>query len=90
MAAALPCTTCCLAGEEKQEKKEETERARQGSGDGVGRKRNWAKGCIDRMVRLGEPVCSLGQLEGGQSPGKLSPSPCHLQMLLLWYDRWFC
>lgn len=70
-----------MVGGEEQEKREEAERARQGSGDGVWRERNQAQGCMDRNVRLGEPACSPGQLEGGRRPGKFSPSPCHLQTL---------
>lgn len=81
ISAALLCATCCMVGGEEQEKREEAERAKQGSGDGVGRKRNQAQGCIYRNVRLGEPACSPGQLEGGQLPGNFSPSPCHLQTL---------
>lgn len=29
--------------------------------------RGGLQGCIDRMVRLGEPVCNLGQLEEGRA-----------------------
>lgn len=77
-AAAIPRASCAWWVGRHKRKGTQREQSREREGEREGR----ARGCIDRMVRMGQPVSiPQGWLKGGQGPRKLSPSHYHLQVI---------